>query len=44
MKGPKTQLSKIGWSGEFLGILLRPLLKTGLPSMKNLAKSFKICL
>ena len=31
----KTQLYKIGQSEGFLGILLRPLLKTGLPLMKN---------
>ena len=30
-----TQLHKIGQSGGFLGTLLRPLLKTGLPLMKN---------
>ena len=32
---PKTQLSKMIQSGEFLGRLLGPLLKTGLPLMKN---------
>ena len=31
----KTQLSKMIQSGEFLGRLLGPLLKTGLPLMKN---------
>ena len=31
MKLPKTQLHKIGQSGGFLGRLLGPLLKTGLP-------------
>ena len=31
----KTQLSKMIESGEFLGRLLGPLLKTGLPLMKN---------
>ena len=31
----KTPLYKIGQSEGFLGILLRPLLKTGLPLMKN---------
>ena len=39
----KTQLHKIGQSGRFLGRFLGPLLKTGLPLMKNgfklLAKS-----
>ena len=42
----KTQLSKMIQSGGFLGKLLAPLLKTGLPLMKNvikpLAKSFFI--
>ena len=36
MKVSKTQLSKIAQSGEFLGRLLEPLLKTGLPLMKKL--------
>ena len=31
----KVQLSKIVQSGGFLGKLLGPLLKTGLPSIKN---------
>ena len=31
----QTQLYKIGQSGGFLGRLLRPLLKTGLPLLKN---------
>ena len=39
IKLPKTQLHKIGQSGEFLGRLLGPLLKTGLPLMKNVLKS-----
>ena len=34
----KTQLSKIVQSEEFLGRLLDPLLKTGLPLIKNLIK------
>ena len=33
-----TQLHKIGQSWEFLGKLLGPLLKTGLPLMKNVLK------
>ena len=44
IKLSKTQISKILQSGGFLGRLLEPLLKTGLPLMKNilkpLAKSF----
>ena len=46
MKFSKTQLSKMIQSGGFLGELLGPLLKTGLPLMKNvitpLAKSVLI--
>ena len=46
IKLSKTQLSKMVQSGGFLGILLGPLLKMGLPSMKNiiqpLAKSVLI--
>ena len=46
IKLSKTQLSKIIQSGGFLGRLLGPLLKTGLPLMKNvlqpLAKSVLI--
>ena len=46
IKFSKAQLSKIIQSGEFLGKLLRPLLKTGLPLIKNvitpLAKSVLI--
>ena len=34
----KTQLSKVIQSGGFLGRLLGPLLKTGLPLMKNVIK------
>ena len=35
----KTQLSKMIHSGEFLGKLLGPLLKTGLPLIKNVITS-----
>ena len=35
----KTQISKIIHSGGFLGRLLGPLLKTGLPLMKNVIKA-----
>ena len=46
IKLSKTQLHKIGESGGFLGRLLGPLLKPGLPLMgsviKSLAKSFLI--
>ena len=46
IKFSKTQLSKMIQSGGFLGKLLGPLLKTGLPLMKNiltpLAKSVLI--
>ena len=38
IKRLKTQLSKIMQSGVFLGSLLGPLLKTGLPLMKNVIK------
>ena len=38
MKLSKTELSKIVQSGEFLGRLLEPFLKTGLPLMKNILK------
>ena len=34
----KTQLHKIGPSGGFLGRLLGPLLKTGLPLIRNVLK------
>ena len=40
IKLSKTQLHKIGKSGGFLSQLLRPLLKTGLPLMKNVLKPF----
>ena len=39
IKLSKTQLHKIGQSGAFLGRVLRPLPKTGLPLMKNVIKS-----
>ena len=46
IKLSKTKFHKIGQSGELLGRLLRPLLKTGLPLIENvvkpLAKSFLI--
>ena len=46
IKLSKTQMHKIGQSGEFLGRLLEPLLKTGLPLIriifKPLAKSVLI--
>ena len=42
IKLSKTQLSKMIQSGEFLGRLLGPLLKTGLPLIKPLAKSISI--
>ena len=35
---PKTQLSKMVQSGGFLGTLLGPLLRTGLPLMKSVIK------
>ena len=38
IKLPKTQLSKMIQSGGFLGRLLGPLLKTGLPLIKNIIK------
>ena len=38
IKLSKTQLSKMIGSGGFLGSLLNPLLKAGLPFMKNLIK------
>ena len=38
IKLSKTQLHKIGQSGGFLGRLLGPLLKIGLPLMKNVLK------
>ena len=39
IKLSKNQLSKMIQTGGFLGTLLRPLLKTGLPLMKNVIKS-----
>ena len=39
----KVQLHKLGQSGEFLGILLGPLLKAGLPLMKNILKLLAKC-
>ena len=48
IKFSKTQLSKMIQSRGFLGRLLGPLLKTGLPLIKNvikpIAKSVLICL
>ena len=48
IKLSKAQMSKIIQSGRFLGKLLGPLLKTGLPLIKNaikpLAKSILITL
>ena len=38
IKLSKTQLSKMMQSGEFLGRLLGPLLRTGLPLMKSVIK------
>ena len=38
IKLSKTQLHKIGKSGGFLGSILRPLLKTGLPLIRNVLK------
>ena len=38
IKSSKTQLYKMIQSGEFLGRLLGPLLKTGLPLIKNVIK------
>ena len=38
IKLSKTQISKVIQSGRFLGRLLGPLLKTGLPLMKNVIK------
>ena len=38
LKLSKTQISKIIQSGGFLGRLFSPLLKTGLPLMKNVIK------
>ena len=38
IKLPKAQISKIIQSGGFLGKLIGPLLKTGLPLIKNVIK------
>ena len=38
MKFSKSQLSKMVMLGEFLGSILGPLLKTGLPLMRNVLK------
>ena len=40
IKLSKTQISQMVKSGRFLGRLLGPLLKTGLPLMKNVIKPF----
>ena len=40
LKLSKAQISKINQSGRFLGRLLGPLLKTGLPLIKNVIKPF----
>ena len=42
IKLSKTQLSKMIQSGGFLGRLLGPLLKTGLPLIKNVIKPLAI--
>ena len=39
IKLSKTQLHKMGQSGEFLGRIQRPLLKTNFPLMKNVLKT-----
>ena len=39
----KTRISKIIQSGGFLGRLLCPLLKTGLPQLKNVIKPLAKC-
>ena len=41
LKLSKAQISKIIQSGSFLGRLLGPLLKTGLPVIKNVIKTAK---
>ena len=38
IKSSKTQICKMIQSGRFLGRLIRPLLKTGLPLIKNVIK------
>ena len=40
IKLSKTQLYKIGQSGGFLDRFLEPLLKTGLPLVKNVLKPY----
>ena len=40
IKLSKAQISQMVKSGRFLGRLLGPLLKTGLPLMKNVIKPF----
>ena len=42
IKLSKTQLSKMIQSGGFLGRLLSPLLKTGLPLTKNVIKPLAV--
>ena len=42
IKLSKTQLSKMTQSGGFLGRLLGPLLKTGLPLTKNVIKPLEL--
>ena len=44
IKLSKTQLSKMIQSGEVLGRLLGPLLKTGLPLIKNVIKQLAMCI
>ena len=43
IKLSKAQMHKMGQSRGFLGRLLRPLLKTGLPLMKNALKPLAKC-
>ena len=43
IKLSKTQLSKMIQSGGFLGRLLGPLLRTGLPLIKNVIKPLAKC-
>ena len=42
IKLSKTQLRKIGLSGRILGRLLKPLVKTDLPLVKNVLKPLAI--
>ena len=44
IKFSKTQLSKMIQSGEFLGRLLSPVLKTGLPLITNVIKPLAKCI